>query len=228
MSKRKTLFFIACLAIAFVVVYGLGRNHMNLVPESDRVPTTKYGAFLAAQHAIYVNDFESANEFIKSFPSNEYAPLKNSRMLAEFLDGKIPDNVESLANEKAPASRLMYDAHLVQNGRWEDLYKRHKSDKSAIYAPFYIWATVGAGRQAEALKYIENLESNPSWKAFVIGQIYAESGDNEHAAGAFADVLPSFMNINDYLLIIILFLLFQYICLIYHMVLILHHLNSKI
>lgn len=201
MSKRKTLFFIACVAIAFVVVYGFSRNHMNLIPESDHVPTTKYGAFLAAQHAIYVNDFESANEFIKNFPADEYAPLKNSRMLAEFLDGKIPDNVESLVDEKAPASRLMYDAHLAQNEHWEDLYKRHKSDKSAIYAPFYIWGAVGAGHQAEALKYIENLESNPSWKAFVLGQIYAENGDNERAAGAFANVLPSFMNINDYLYI---------------------------
>lgn len=199
MSKRKTLFFITLIAILIMVLCVIARKNTISDAVSGKIQTTKYGAFLAAQHAIYVNDFESAIEFIKDFPVDEYAPIKNSRMLVEFLDGQIPGDVESLADDKAPASRLMYDAYLVQNGRWGDLYKRHKSDKSAIYAPFYIWGAVGAGHQSETLKYVDNLESNPSWKAFVRGQIFAEAGDAERAAGAFANVLPSFININDYL-----------------------------
>ena len=43
------------------------------------------------------------------------------------------------------------------------------------------------------------MDSNPSWRAFIRGQIYAEQGNIEKAAGAFANVAPEFMNTNDYL-----------------------------
>ncbi len=201
MTKRKTLFYVIIFAICFMVGWGVSSIFRPIHETSDSVgiETTKYGAFLAAQHAIYVNDFETVPELVKVFSDVKYDTVKNTRMLAEFLGGKIPDGVTDLANDKNPASRLIYDAYLAKNGKWDELYKRHNTNKSAIYAPLRIWSAIAIDRRTETLKYVDSIDSNPSWRAFIRGQIYAEQGDTEKAAGAFANVAPEFMNINDYL-----------------------------
>lgn len=201
MTKRKTLFYVIIFIISFMVGWGIFhamRSNYN-DNATGTIETTKYGAFLAAQHAIYVNDFETVPEFVKDFADVKYDNVKNTRILAEFLGGKIPMDVKDIATDQNPASRLIYDAYLAQNGRWDEMYKRHKSDKSAIYAPLRIWPAIAIDRRTETLKYIDSLEFNPSWKAFIRGQIYAEQGDKDAAAGAFANVSPDFMNINDYM-----------------------------
>ena len=203
MIKRKTLFY--CTVFVCALVAGCGiyvglRSNYN--PNyADSIPQTKYGAFLAAQHAIYVNDFESMEKFIPEFEDVEYNTVKNTRILAEFLGGDIPSDVKTLADDKNAASRLIYDAYLVKNDRWDDLYKRRNTEKSAVYAPLRIWSGIAKKRITETLKYIDTIDSNPGWKAFVRGQIYAEQGDFERAAGAFANVPLEFMNINDYMYI---------------------------
>ena len=203
MTKRKTLFYAIIFIIIFVVGWGvfsiLRANRPNNA--NDTIRTNKYGAFLAAQHAIYVNDFETAPELVKDFADVEYDAVKNTRILAEFLGGKIPSDIEEIANDKNPASRLIYDAFLAQKGRWNELYKRHNPQKSAIYASLRIWPAIAIDRRTETLKYIDSLDFNPSWKAFIRGQIYAEQGDTEKAARAFANVGSDFMNLNDYLYI---------------------------
>jgi len=168
---------------------------------TNTIETNKYGAFLAAQHAIYVNDFEMVPELVKNFADVQYDSVKNTRILAEFLSGKIPSDIEKFADDKKPASRIIYDAFLAQKGRWNELYKRHNTEKSAIYASLRIWPAIAIDRRTETLKYIDSLDFNPSWKAFIRGQIYAEQGNTEKAAGAFANVSPDFININDYLYI---------------------------
>ena len=201
MTKRKTLFYAIIFIISFMMGWGIFTFfHSNYAPNTEsNIETTKYGAFLAAQHAIYVNDFESVPELVKDFSDVKYDTVKNTRILAEFLGGQIPSDVEDIAKDKNPASRLIYDAYLAQKGRWNELYKRHNTDKSAIYAHLRIWPAIAINRLTETLKYIDSLDFNSSWKAFIRGQIYAEQGDTEKAAGAFANVSPDFMNINDYM-----------------------------
>lgn len=166
---------------------------------SQASPQTKYGAYLAAQHAIYVNDFDSATGFVREFADVEYESVKNTRILAEFLGGNIPIDINKIASDKNPAMRIIYDAYLVQNEKWDEIYNRHKNDKSALYAPFRIWSGIAKNRITETLKYIDSLDSNSSWRAFIRGQIYAEQGNIDKAAGAFANVGSDFLNINDYL-----------------------------
>ncbi len=200
MAKLKTIFFTGLFVAVGVLTYVISSRVNSGVdfPESGELPTTKYGDFLAAQHAVYANDFDKANEFAATFADVEYDVAKETRALIEFLSGHIPENVESLAKEQTIAPRMMYDAYLAKNNRWKDLYKRFYTNKSAVYTPFRIWSGIGAGHIDEVLKYVEQSESNPAWKMFVRGQIYAETGDTEKAGGAFANVRTDFMNMNDY------------------------------
>ena len=200
MAKLKTIFFIGLFVAVGALAY-VASSRMVFVekaPESGELPPTKYGDFLAAQHAIYANDFDRANEFATTFADIEYDVTKETRALVEFLSGHIPTNVESLADKKTIAQQMMYDAYLAKNDRWNEMYKRFYTNKSAVYTPFRVWSGVGAGHTDDVLKYIEKSESNPAWKMFIRGQIYAESGDIEKAGGAFANVRTDFMNMNDY------------------------------
>ena len=197
--KRKTLFFTAiaavCLGSALAIIKHMPINRSDGVD----IPLTKYGAYLAAQHAIYTNDFETAGNLVREFADVEYDGVKNTRMLVEFLDGKIPADVSTIADDKNAASKFIYDAYLVKNQKWDALYKRHKDDKSALYAPLKIWSCVATKHIKETLKYIDSLDSNASWKSFIRGQIYAEQGDITKAADEFAKVNSEFLNINDYM-----------------------------
>lgn len=199
MSKQKTLFYIIFFAILIMVGVHLCDLRNSMSYQGPQEIKTQYGAYLAAQHAIYVNDFDSANRFVREFSDVDYESVQNTRILAEFLGGKIPENIEKIASDKNPAARIVYDAYLIQNGKWDEVYKRHSNDKSALYAPFRIWSGVAKNRITETLKYIDSLESNSSWRAFLRGQIYAEQGNTDKAVGAFANINPEFLNINDYL-----------------------------
>ena len=66
-------------------------------------------------------------------------------------------------------------------------------------APMRIFSAVKSGKTKEALKFVDSLNTNSSWKAFVRGQIAVLNNDIDTAAKEFADVHPEFMNINDYL-----------------------------
>lgn len=201
MKKTGTLFIcaglLAVLAATGATVQVLKLRH-DVAP-APKYPETQYGAFLAAQHAIYVNDFDNAAEFVKKLQDKDYAVVMNSRMIAEFLSGKLPDGAKLLQNEKSLPSGLIYDAYLVEQGAWDEIYKRHKKDESALSAPLRIWSSVATGHTADALKFIEKLPTNSSWKAFMRGQIHAQAGDAPKAAAEFAKVSSDFMNINDYL-----------------------------
>ena len=203
MKKIETLFVGTCLVVALVAtgaVIWQTTSSATRTPQTS-FPTTKYGAFLAAQHAIYVNDFDSAAEFTKNLTGIDYALVSNTRMIAEFLSGKMPDNIAILKNEKSMPAALIYDAHLVNTDAWDELYKRHKKDSSALSAPLRVWSAIETGHSADAIKFIDTLQTNASWKSFVRGQIYAHTGDTARAAAEFAAVSPDFMNINDYIYI---------------------------
>ena len=159
----------------------------------------EYGAFLAAQHAIYKNDFETAEKYSAYLADVDYPIVQNTKMLSEFLNGKLPDDAHTLKNEKSMSAQLMYDAYLIKNNKWKELHNRHKTDESALAAPLRIWSAIANDWRTNTLKFIDKLPTNASWKSFVRGQIYAELGDTDKARENFLAVTPEFMNINDYL-----------------------------
>ena len=203
MRKTETL-FVGVALIAIIAVMGGAfwyHNYSDNTQNNFKYPETNYGSFLAAQHAIYVNDFENAAKFANQIKEVDYATIQSTKFLSEFLSGRMPENANLLKDEKATSSRLIYDAYIITKDNWEELYKRHKKDESALAAPLRIWASIATDHKTDALKFIDNLPTNESWKDFVRGQIYAETGDNEKAAEYFSKVRSDFMNINDYLYI---------------------------
>lgn len=202
MKKIESL-FVNMMLVGAVVATGI-IAFSGLVSRSEHlaaVPENKYGAFLAAQHAIYVNDFGAAAKFGEALNADDGVVVQNVKMLSAFLSGKMPENVADLKKESGTPARLIYDAYLVNNDVWDEMYSRHKNDKSALAAPLRIWSSVAINHKTDALKFVDSLETSDSWKSFVRGQIYAETGDIAKAAADFSKVDSGFMNINDYLYI---------------------------
>lgn len=201
MKKIESLFvgvgLIGAIAATSVAIWNFKTRATDTVTYSH--PTTKYGAFLAAQHAIYVNDFERASQFASQLNETEFAVVQNTKLISDFLSGRMPSQADLLQKEKTLPSQMIYNAYLVGQGDWDSMYKRHKKDESALTAPLRIWSAVATKRTSDALKFIDKLPTNQSWKSFVRGQIYAETGDKKRAAQEFAAVRPDFMNINDYM-----------------------------
>ena len=170
----------------------------NSHEENTGVTNTSYGDFLAAQHALYVNDFDSALDMLNRVDSDSES-VKTAKILVDFLNGKMPKSVDELKSAKDIPSRMIYDAHLVNKDDWKSVLKRHTKDDSALFAPIRIFAMANQGQTKESIKYVNSLKTSNMWKSFVRGQIYALKGDIDKAAKEFADVHPDFMNINDYL-----------------------------
>ena len=201
MKKTHSL-FIGVALVAIMAVIGGAVWYHNWAGDANKnhvYPTTQYGAFLAAQHAIYVNDFDNAATFAAELNDTDYSIVQSTKFLSDFLSGHMPDGVVILEEEINTASRLIYDAHLVQTDDWDELYTRHKKDESALAAPLRIWASVATDKTKSALKFINGLPTNESWQHFITGQIYAQQGDATKAADEFAQVRIDFLNINDYL-----------------------------
>ena len=198
MKKTGSLFIGVAIIVALVIVCVEFFNTTKTV-DSDGALKTKYGDFLAAQHAIYNNDFDAAAKYAESLDGNDGDVVQNVKIMADFLSGRLPENVSGLDKDVGTPSRLVYDAYLVEQGAWDKLYTRHKKDSSALIAPFRIMSSVAINHRTEAINFVNSLQTNDSWKAFVRGQIYAESGNVEKASAEFAKVTVEFMNINDYL-----------------------------
>ena len=136
MKKIESL-FVNMMLVGAVVATGI-IAFSGLVSRSEHlaaVPENKYGAFLAAQHAIYVNDFGAAAKFGEALNADDGVVVQNVKMLSAFLSGKMPENVADLKKESGTPARLIYDAYLVNNDVWDEMYSRHKNDKSALAAP---------------------------------------------------------------------------------------------
>ena len=201
MRKVEKIFTGVALVAVVAVVAGAMFLHINTTEQSGggAFPTTQYGAFLAAQHAIYVNDFENAARFSDVLKNTEYTTVQNTKFLSEFLSGKMPVDAKLLKSEKTPAAKIIYDAYLVTQDEWKAFHNRHKTDESALSAPFRVWSAIPNDWRTNTFKFIDRLPTNDSWKSFVRGQIYTELGDIDKANIEFAKVHPDFMNINDYM-----------------------------
>ena len=142
MKKIGSLFVKIALVVAIVtagVVVWNGVSHNS--EKKFVVPQTKYGAFLAAQHAVYVNDFDTATKFGDALDADDAVVVQNIKMMSAFLSGKMPENVSELKKENGTPARLIYDVYLINNDKWDEMYSRHKNDKSALAAPLRIWSS---------------------------------------------------------------------------------------
>ena len=203
MKKIESLFVTISLFAAIAITSGAIWNTTHKMGQGEKYEfsTTKYGAFLATQHAIYVNDFDTANDLTQNLRDIQYPIVQNTIYISDFLSGRMPFDAHLLKNEKGMPAQLVYDAYLIQNDMWKELHNRHKTDESALAAPLRIWSAIANDWRTNTFKFIDRLPTNASWKSFVRGQIYAELGDTDTAAENFAAVSPDFMNINDYLYI---------------------------
>lgn len=168
------------------------------VGQDNGVIHTDFGSFLAAQHALYVNDFDAAAEMINSVNA-DVGVVNDIKRTVAFFGGKMPDGVSGMNKEKDITKRLIYDAHLIQQNDWKSVYQRHSQDTSMLAAPIKIFSAAHQGKTKEALAFIDKQNTSKSWKAFARGQIAVLNKDIKQAAKEFADVHPDFMNINDYL-----------------------------
>ncbi|MBQ8729317.1 MAG: hypothetical protein IJY77_03385 [Alphaproteobacteria bacterium] len=204
MKKIESLFITISLFAVIAVMGGVCWEHATrhkTQRQTADFPVGKYGAFLAAQHAIYVNDFDAAVQYANVLEDTQYPIVQNTKYIAEFLSGRMPFDAHLLKNEKGMPAQLIYDAYLIQNDNWKELHNRHKNDESALAAPLRIWSAIANDWRTNTFKFIDQLPTNASWKSFVRGQIYAELGDKDKAAENFDAVSPDFLNINDYLYI---------------------------
>lgn len=201
MKQTKTLFFVSVCLVACLVAWHFANTPRPTEQSRGKIPTTSYGAFLAAQHAMFINDFDTAHKLLDNVDESakEYKSVEEIRILTDFLNGIMPQNIDNLDKHKSMVARVVGDAYLVQNDKWNDMYARHKKDNMRLMAPLRIWSGVAVNHITETLKFIDNLGTNPSWQAFLRGQVYAEKGNIKKATDAFADVKPEFMNINDYM-----------------------------
>ena len=165
----------------------------------NREIETKFGSFLAAQHAIYVNDFDAAVRFSDRLHDVQYPVVLNTKMVSDFLAGNMPLDAKILKNEKGMPAQFIYDAYLINNNNWKELHNRHKTDESALMAPLRIWSAIANDWRTNTFKFIDGLPTTDAWKSFVRGQIYAELGDIDTARKHFTQVDVNFININDYL-----------------------------
>lgn len=192
--------FLLSVVVLTITITGyrvLNLNYQNTRFDND-VEHTDFGLFLATQHALYVNDFDNASVMINDVKS-DHQIVKQTKNMADFFSGKMPDNAKSLKDSKDLVEGMIYDAYLIQNDDWKSVYNRHSKDESILAAPLRIFSAVNQNRITETKKFIDSLQTTDSWKSFVRGQIAVLRGDADAAAKEFANVHPEFMNVNDYL-----------------------------
>ena len=86
-------FLISALIFCYVLLGQkvLEFNYKNQGQGGD-VINTDFGSFLAAQHALYINDFESASRMINDVQT-ENKSITQIRSLADFFNGKMPKHL---------------------------------------------------------------------------------------------------------------------------------------
>lgn len=199
MNKAKKILLYVFLGVTLVALGWWCENKYNTSLPDNNLPTTRYGAFLASQHAVYVNDFASASGFCRVLTDVENSSVENLRIVADFLNGNLSADVSKFQDDKTMPMSIIYDVYLANNDKWGVLYNRHKNNSSGLFSAFRIWPGIASNHKTNVLKFIENTETSDDWKSFVRGQIYSELGDNKKALENFQKVNISFLNINDYL-----------------------------
>lgn len=176
-------------------------NKRLTIPRQHFQIKSKYSNFLAAQHAIHINDFDTAFSLTANIDNVDYAIVKTTKILSAFLNGNVPHEIDFLENEKNLSAQIIYESSLIKDKQWDKLYEHHKHDTTSLTAPIKIWSCVATNKRKEAFEFVKKLNAKEDWKKFISGQIYAEIGEIDKAKELFESVDVGFMNINDYMYI---------------------------
>ena len=98
MKKAERLFLgVGIIAVVAVIDGAIWQHwYANSSNKPYEYPTTQFGAFLATQHAVYVNDFDSATEYAGQLTDTEYPIVQSVKFLSDYLAGTMPDGIEIL------------------------------------------------------------------------------------------------------------------------------------
>jgi hypothetical protein len=85
MKKIESLFITSCLfaalAVTSVATWNAIKNNTT-ENQASQTPVTQFGSFLATQHAIYANDFETANKLSAYLQDTQYAIVHNTKIIS--------------------------------------------------------------------------------------------------------------------------------------------------
>ena len=102
MKKIESLFISISLFVVLVAtgVAAWNITNKNTTGDTHQFPETKFASFLAAQHAIYVNDFDTALKLTKNLKDTDFTVVNNTKLISEFLGGNLPQDAKLLREEK--------------------------------------------------------------------------------------------------------------------------------
>jgi tetratricopeptide (TPR) repeat protein len=195
------IYFLIGLLVGWTGIYfGLYLSGRGLSPSinySDDFETD-LGNWLAAQHAVFVDDFSSAIEFMDKIRNDKSEIVASSRNLVLFLDSGDLRGAEVLKKSNSAAWRVINAASSAKKGKWGDVYAEFKNERTQIMAPFRIWSGVASGNFKKTLDFINSFPANNSWKNFMRAMIYAATKNPKTARKYFGKVPAGFMNLLDY------------------------------
>lgn len=194
------MFFLAGFASGFAGAY-FSCLPSRLSALGSRFPNreSRFGNWLAAQHAVFADDFERALEFLGKMKDKKSESVAATQSLVMFLDSADVKNIQSLKKINIFAFRLIGASTMARDGKWAAVHGIFKNEQSQIFAPFRIWSSVGIGKFRNAIAFIDkNARATDSWKNFAKGAVYAATGNPKTARGFFGRVPTSFMNLGDY------------------------------
>ena len=198
MKKKQIiagLVFVAVIVLAALLLWGRRAGDMA----DSQYQESKFGAFLAQQHAIYADDFDAAARFSKDLVDVNSDLVQNDRAVSMFLAGKMDDSFAKLSSKTGTSAKAAYAAWRLSNDDWKAVRAIYKNSDSQIMAGMRIWSAVATGNAKEAFAYVKKSGNSESWQLFMNGMIYAETGNNKKAAENFDLVPIEFINLNDYL-----------------------------
>ena len=92
-KNYKGIFFTSAIVICVALMgYKIYENRRPNLGQGDSVENTDFGLFLAAQHALYVNDFDNAATMINDVKSDKKI-VNQTKTIADFFNGKMPKNL---------------------------------------------------------------------------------------------------------------------------------------
>lgn len=204
-NKNFSTGFVGALLLGGCIALGAvlwNQIHVEDATVKYVYPETKFGNYLAIKHAIWADDFQAVIKFSEALKDSDVSTVKIDAAIGRFLAGSFDDSAKVLAEEKSLPARVAYTAYLLRQDDWRGIYKISIKDNSQILSPLRIWSAVAIGKESEALKFIDQLNTSESWKLFVRGMVYAETNRPDKAKEFFDKVPLDFFNLNDYLYLI--------------------------
>jgi tetratricopeptide (TPR) repeat protein len=187
--------------MAAICGQGAGCGDARPASSDRRIFDTDFGNWLAANHAVSVDDFERAREFLSGMKKSKSGIVSSVSDLVAFLDGGDASGAPRLRMTNGTAYRIMNASVLANGGRWKAVLADFKGERSQILAPFRIWSLVATENFTKAAAFIGDLPASESWRNFARGCIYAATKNPKTARKFFRIVPVSFLNLGDYHLV---------------------------